>query len=47
VRSTVRLTRVSEVEGGLQTNLTHTLGVEEDRRELPACIAETLTCPHF
>jgi acyl dehydratase len=43
VRATVRLGRVSDVEGGLQVHLMHTLGVEEDRRELPACIAETLT----
>jgi acyl dehydratase len=43
VRATVRLNRVSDVEGGLQAHLTHTLGVEEDRRELPACVAETLT----
>jgi acyl dehydratase len=42
VRATVRLNRVSDVEGGLQLHLTHTLGVEEDRRELPACIAETM-----
>lgn len=43
VRATVRLNRVSDVEGGLQVHLTHTLGVEEDRRELPAFVAETLT----
>lgn len=43
VRATVRLGRVSDVEGGLQVHLTQTVGVEEDRRERPACIAETLT----
>lgn len=43
LRSTVRLTRVGDVEGGLQVSLTHTVGVEEDRRELPACVAETST----
>lgn len=43
LRSTVRLTKVSEVEGGVQVNLTHTLGVEVNGREQPACVAETVT----
>jgi acyl dehydratase len=43
LRATIRLTRMSEVEGGVQVNLTYTLGVEVDGREQPACVAETVT----
>jgi acyl dehydratase len=43
LRSTVRLTRFKAVDGGFQVNLTHTLGVEVDGRELPACVAEVVT----
>jgi acyl dehydratase len=43
LRATVRLTKVSEVEGAVQVNLTYTLGVEVEGREQPACVAETVT----
>jgi acyl dehydratase len=43
LRSTIRLTKVSEVEGGVQVNLTQTLGVDVGGREQAACVAETVT----
>jgi acyl dehydratase len=43
IRSTVRLTRMSEVEGGYQVHVTHTVGVEAGGREKPACVAEIVS----